>query len=301
MRIVVTGANGFLGTALCDALQRGGHDVVRCVRRTPAKNGVCVGEINGLTDWGGVFATPADAVIHLAAKTPESGFHLDRSGLANLYQTVNTEGTKKLALCAADRKVKRFIFISTAKVMGEGGPRVYTDTDCPDPQDDYAKSKYQAELELRRIELETGMPVVILRPPLVIGPGAKGNLQRLVQLVEKGIPLPLAMVTNRRSVITQSKLVDVIRLCIDSNVADGKSMLVADKMLSTPQLVRALAAAMGRRAVLFPVPPALLKALGSVFKRRREIDGLLTSFVVDGAEADRLLGRARSSRALARN
>jgi nucleoside-diphosphate-sugar epimerase len=142
------------------------------------------------------------------------------------------------------------------------------------------------------------MPVVILRPPLVIGPGAKGNLQRIVQLVEKGIPLPLAVVTNRRSVITQRRLVDVIRSCIDTNVADGKSMLVADQTLSTPQLVRTIAAAVGARAVLFPLPPVVLKVLGSLFNRRQEIDGLLTSFVVDGAEADRLLDEARSHKAL---
>jgi UDP-glucose 4-epimerase len=298
MRIVVTGANGFLGKALCDALQKDGHDIVRCVRRFPAENEFCIGEINGLTDWEDVFATPADAVIHLAAKTPDASHNSDRSGLVNPYQTVNTEGTQRLALSAADRKVKRFIFISTAKVMGEGGPRAYKDTDYPDPQDDYAQSKYQAELELRKIELETGMPVVILRPPLVIGPGAKGNLQRIVQLVEKGIPLPLAVVTNRRSVITQRRLVDVIRSCIDTNVADGKSMLVADQTLSTPQLVRTIAAAVGARAVLFPLPPVVLKVLGSLFNRRQEIDGLLTSFVVDGAEADRLLDEARSHKAL---
>ena len=184
MKVLVSGANGFVGRALCSHLDTHRHAVVPAVRRASGLAGeVVVGDIDCTTDWGATLAA-CDAVVHLAARV-----HVMDDPAHNplaLYRATNTEATLNLARQAARAGVKRFVFISSIKVNGEGRDAPYRETDVPAPDDAYAISKWEAEQGLQRIAADTGLEVVILRPPLVYGPGVKANFLRLMQMVQRG-------------------------------------------------------------------------------------------------------------------
>jgi len=280
-RVLVTGASGFIGRALCDPLALAGHVVTPAVRRESGlPNEVVVGEIGASTDWRDALAG-CDAVVHLAARVHETN---DTQDPLALYRSSNTEATLNLARQAAGAGVKRFVFISTIKVNGEGRDAPYRESDAPAPVDAYAISKWEAEQGLQRIARETGLEVVILRPPLVYGPGAKANFLRLMQAVQKGWPLPLGAIHNRRSVLYLGNLVDAIRLCVEHPDAAGHPFLLDDgEAVSTPQLIRAVAHAMGRPARLLSVPVGWLELAGTLLGKRSAVTRLAGSLFVDSS------------------
>ncbi|MFP4226686.1 MAG: UDP-glucose 4-epimerase family protein [Desulfobacterales bacterium] len=286
----VTGATGFVGRALCASLEKRAGGVRRIVRKKQAGGVAAVGDIGPETDWSGALEG-VQTVVHLAARVHVMA---DEAGdpLAE-FRRINLEGTENLARQAAGAGVKRLVFLSSVKVNGEATEfgRPFTVQDAPAPQDPYAISKFEAEQGLRRVEKETGLEVVIIRPPLVYGPGVKANFLRLMQAVQKGLPLPLGLVRNRRSMVALDNLVDLILTCIDHPAAAGQTFLVSDgEDLSTPELIRKLAQAMGKKARLLPVPPALLRLGGTVLGKRAEVERLIGSLQVDIGHTCETLG-----------
>ena len=289
MKIAVTGATGFIGRALCKHLPTHGHVVAPVVRQASGlAHEIMVGNIDAATNWrhalGGF-----DAVVHLAARV-----HVMDDSAQNplaLYRASNTEATLNLARQAAQAGVKRFVFISTIKVNGEGGDAPYRETDVPAPEDAYAVSKWEAERGLTQIAKETGLEVVILRPPLVYGPGVKANFLRLMQTVRKGWSLPLGSICNRRSLLFLGNFIDAIRLCVEHPAAAGQTFLVDDgEPISTPELIRAVAHAMGRPARLLAVPVGVLEWLGTLFGKRAAVARLTGSLYVDSSYIRSRLG-----------
>jgi nucleoside-diphosphate-sugar epimerase len=280
VKVLVTGANGLVGRALCSVLDQTEDQVVRAVRRSNTPWEIPVGELNDDTDWSEALGQNTDVVVHLAAQVPEMDSASRSPG--DRYAEVNTQGTANLARQCAQYGVKRFIFVSTVKVLGEGKSEPYRDTDLAIPADAYAMSKWEAEQTLWQIAAETGMEVVVLRPPLVYGPGVKGNFLRLMQAINKGRPFPFGAIHNRRSLIYLGNLVDVIRRCLTHPKAAGKTFLVSDgDDVSTPELVSRIAASLGRRPFLLPVPVSLMRWAGRVLAKQTAVDRLLGSLCVD--------------------
>ncbi len=282
VKLLVTGATGFVGTALRARLAASGHEVVPAVRsKSGLPHEVVVGNLDASTDWRPAL-TGCDVVIHLAARV-----HVMNDAAQDpqaLYRATNTEATLNLARQAVQAGVKRFVFVSTVKVNGEGRDTAYRETDVPAPEDAYAISKWEAEQGLRRIARETGLEVVILRPPLVYGPGVKANFLRLMRTVEKGWPLPLGAVRNRRSLLYLGNFVDAIRACVEHPAAAGQTFLLDDgEPVSTPELIRALAHAMGRPARLLAVPVAALEFAGALLGKRAAVARLTGSLFVDSS------------------
>lgn len=252
--------------------------------------GVTVGEIGPATEWGRALAGGVDTVIHLAglAHTPPRLQRDARDG----YREVNTLGAARIARQAAVKGVRRFVYLSTAKVCGDstqGSP--FDETDVSDSKDPYTVSKREAEKLLWDIAAGTGLEMVILRPPLVYGPGVKANFLRLMEWIWRGVPMPLKKVSNRRSLIYVGNLVEAIIACIEHPAAAGKTFLVSDgEDVSTPELIRRIAHALGRPARLLPCPPALLHAGARLAGKQEEAERLLGSLVVDSSRIRRELG-----------
>jgi UDP-glucose 4-epimerase len=249
---------------------------------------VVVGAINAATAWEAALAG-CDVIVHLAARVHVMD---DKASdpLAE-FREVNTEGTLNLARQAAQAGVKRFVFTSTIKVNGEGRDAAYRETDTPAPADPYAISKWEAEQGLHSIAQETGLEVVILRPPLVYGPGVKANFLRLMRTVARGWPLPLGAIRNRRSLLYLGNFVDAIRLCVEHAGAAGQTFLLDDgEPVSTPDLIRALAHAMGRPARLLAVPVGVLELAGALLGKRAAVARLTGSLYVDSSAIRSRLG-----------
>ncbi len=288
-RVLVTGANGFVGQALATQLASDGWAIARAMRKPVAQDGViAVGDIHDCTDWTAALSG-CSAVVHLAARV-----HVMRdmtSDPLTAFRAVNVDGSLNLARQAARARVRRFVFLSSIKVNGEGRDDPYREGDPPCPQDPYAISKWEAEQGLRQIERETGMEVVILRPPLVYGPGVKANFGRLLKSVAKGLPLPLGAIENRRSLLYLGNLVDAIQLCLEHPAAAGQTFLLSDgEDVSSTELVRRLAMAMRCRPHLISVPPVWLRLAGRLTGYRAAVDRLLGSLVVDSSRIRRELG-----------
>lgn len=294
--VLVTGATGFIGPAVCARLLQLGYHVKAAVRDRARANAlpdtierVMVPEISGATDWTATVNGVA-AVVHLAAaaERPE----LDAGGQLEHCRSVNVEGSVRLAHAASAAGVRRFVNISTLKVNGETSSIVgLTENDRPAPQGIYAVSKWEAEQRLRETAAQTGLELVILRPPLVYGPGARGNFLALMRAVARGIPLPLASVHNRRSLIYVGNLVDAIVKAIDAPQAAGKTYLVSDgEDLSTPELIRRIATALGVQPRLLPCPVALLRLGAAALGRAGDVTRLLGSLQVDSTKIRRELG-----------
>ena len=285
--MLITGANGFVGQALCTKLLQDGVKVTAAVRNNDrllaAEVIQVVGNIDSQTNW-----TPAlfgaDVVVHLAGRA-----HAMRDTQANplaAYRAVNTAGTLNLARQAASAGVRRLVFVSSIKVCGEGQVQpdegAYTEGQPPAPSDPYAISKWEAEQGLRMLAELTGLEVVILRPPLVYGPSVGANFLRLMKAVSRGWPLPLGAVTNRRSLIYLGNLVDAIRVSTRHSAAANKTFLLSDgEDVSTPELIRRLASTFGVPTRLLPVSEHLLRLTGTVLNKRLAVDRLLGSLVVD--------------------
>jgi UDP-N-acetyl-alpha-D-quinovosamine dehydrogenase len=289
--MLITGANGFVGRALCIHLAASSHAVCSAVRALSGlPEEVVVGSINKNTDWRAALAG-CNAVIHLAARVHIMN-DTEQDPLA-LYRATNTEATLNLARQAAQSGVKRFVFISTIKVNGEGRDAPYREIDEPAPEDAYAISKWEAEQGLQRIAQETGLEIVILRPPLVYGPGVKANFLRLMRTVASGWPLPLGGIHNKRSLLYLGNFVDAIRLCLEHPDAAGQTFLLDDgQAVSTPELIRAVAQAMGRPARMLAVPVVALEWMGILLGKRAAVTRLTGSLYVDGTAIRTRLGWA---------
>lgn len=267
MRLVVTGATGFVGRALCPVLREHGHSV-RPLGRADT------GDLSGALDWRPL-VEGADAVIHLAALAHDRGS--DRRSIV----AVNVRATEALSKAAA-RAGAKFLFLSTVKVLGEEtGSAPFDDRSPVAPGDTYAEAKAAAEACIRDTP---GLRWTILRPPLIYGPGVKANFHSLLSAVAKGWPLPLGSIANARSLLFMGNLADAALRCLATPAAEGKTYLVADgEAISTPALCRAMGAALGRPALLFPFPPGCLAALP---RARR----LCASLVIDDGRIRRELG-----------
>ncbi|MBS4096054.1 MAG: SDR family oxidoreductase [Sulfuricella sp.] len=286
--VLVSGAGGFVGQALCPLLESSGWTVCKTSRH-PRPGFTGIGNIGPTTDWR-VALEGVTAVAHLAARVHV--MHDEAADPLVEFRNANRDASANLARQAAQAGVKRFIYLSSIKVNGERTPdHPFRATDPANPQDAYAVSKWEAEQALHEIAAATGLEVVVLRPPLVYGPGVKANFLRLLNLVERGIPLPLGMVKNRRSLFYVGNLADAIRVCLEHPSAAGKTFLPCDGTpLSSADLVRRIAAALGKSPRLLPIPPTLLKLAGLLTGKSAEIARLLDSLEIDDSGLQHDLG-----------
>lgn len=298
MSIAVTGANGFVGRALVRQLAANNHQLLAYVRqpavfvRIDRVTTVAAPELDLHSDWQFRHELGVDVLVHLAARV-----HVMQDASADPlteFRKVNVAGTENLARQAAKAGVKRFVFLSSIKVNGDfteaGQP--FTADDVPAPEDPYGISKHEAERLLRQIAAETGMEVVIIRPPLVYGPCVKANFESMMRWLARGVPLPLAAVTqNRRSLVALDNLVDLIVTCLHHPAAANQTFLVSDgEDLSTAQLLKRMGSAMGRPARLFHMPPALMKLGATLLNKRAIYQRLCGSLQLDIAKTRQLLG-----------
>ncbi|ABR89100.1 Nucleoside-diphosphate-sugar epimerases [Janthinobacterium sp. Marseille] len=279
-QILVTGANGFVGRSLCAALRARGIPFVPAVRKKSCDDEVAIGDLNANTDWG-MALHGCDAVIHLAARVHV--MNDTSSDPLAAFRAVNVDATLNLARQAIAAGVKRFVFVSSIKVNGEEtGEHPYTAFDEPAPTDPYGISKLEAEIALKELAQETGLEVVIVRPPLIYGPGVRANFQRLMQLVKMGLPLPLGAINNRRSMVAVDNLHDLLILCTHHPAAVGQVFMVSDDHdVSVSQLLRMLATAMEKKSMLLPVPAALLSGAAALLGKSAVANRLLGSLQVD--------------------
>ena len=268
----MTGARGFVGSALVKDLSSKGWRVASSPMRL----------LQEPDKWRAAMQS-VDSVVHLAARVHRMGADANDEAAFN---TLNVEGSRFVAQQAANAGVRRFIFLSSVKVNGEGRERPYLPDDPPDPRDAYGRSKWAAERAIREVCDSAGMEYVAIRPPLIYGPGVKANFRRLLKLVDYGIPLPLASVANRRSMVGLSNLIDFIELCMVHPIASGGTWFVADEeAVSTPQLLRKLATHMQRPARLMRFPPAWLHKLAAALNLQGEVDRLCGSLQINSEES----------------
>lgn len=287
--ILVTGATGFIGHHLCKALLHSGYQVRGTVRERTGGAGLpagvkpaVVGDIGQDTAWT-VALEGIACVVHLAARV-----HVLRETETDplaAFLRANARATERLARDAAASGVRRLVFASSVRVNGPFSvERPFTEADSPAPDEPYEISKLEAERALLEIALQTGLETVILRVPLVYGPGVKANFLSLMRAVDRRVPLPLAAIRNRRSLIYVGNLVSAILACIEHPAAKGRTFMVADgEDVSSPELARRLARALGRAPLLLPVPPALLRFAGQLAGRRDAIERLCGSLQVDAS------------------
>jgi len=295
MRVLVTGATGFIGRSLIRQIADRSSMNVIATSRTLGKSisGVtwhCVGEINERTDWS-TCVNGIDAVIHLAGRA-----HVIRDPSPDPEQafgTVNHLGSRRLAEQAARAGVRRFILVSTIGVLGRqtAAGRALRPCDPPAPHDAYSRSKLAGEHAVREIVARTGMAVTVVRPPMVIGPGAPGNFARLVRLVRSGVPIPLGCTPNARSMLARDNLVDLLLTCLTHPKAAGATLLVSDgEDLSTHELVIEIAAGIGAHARVIRVPDQLLELACSAAGLRSMYARLYGSLQIDMSATTELLG-----------
>ena len=286
MKVLVTGASGFVGSALCSHLVSRDFDTIATVRNlpdalVPRVDYRIVTKLDAATDWHDALAG-VQTVIHCAARVHVMRDHAQDP--LTEFRRVNTLGTETLARAAARSGVKRLVFLSSIKVNGESAltSAPFDQTSPAKPQDPYAISKWEAEQALTRVSAETGLEIVVLRCPLVYGPGVKGNFLRLLQAVDYGIPLPLALARNRRSLIYLNNLTDAITTCLTHPAAAGKTYLVSDgEDVSTAELIARIAQALGKPSRLWPCPLGLMELAGKLTGKSDEIARLLGSLCVD--------------------
>lgn len=294
--VLVTGGNGFVGRALVSHLLAAQpRPVIAAVRREAASVPEGAGKLvmpglDSLADWAPALEG-VDTLVHTAARVHVMD---DRAAdPLSQFRLINTQGTLALAEQAAQAGVKRFVFISSIKVNGESslpGQPMRAD-DPARPVDAYALSKWEAERGLERLALASGMEVVIVRPVLVYGPGVGANMASMMRWLLRGVPLPLGAVDNRRSLVSLANLVDFVGVCVAHPNAAGQTFLVSDgEDVSTPELLRRMAHALGRRSLLLPVPASLLMLAGKLTGKAAVVQRLLGSLQVDIGKNMQLLG-----------
>ena len=302
LKILITGSSGFIGQYLTSSIQKNSchgnandYDIISTYRHLPEglnsnnSSHFSVGNIDSKTQWQSALAD-VDVVVHLAARV-----HVMQETHADpleAFRAVNTQGALNLARQAVAAGVKRFVYLSSIKVNGEQTlDKPFFADDKPAPQDPYGVSKFEAEQQLLAFGKETGLEVVIIRPPLVYGPGVKGNFSRLIKLVNKSIPLPFSGINNARSLVNIQNLCSLIETCLVHSKAAGQVFLVSDGQdLSTSELLAQIAQALGKKSQLFYLPGALLKFLTYSIGRRAEYERLFGSLQVDISKNEQLLG-----------
>lgn len=293
MSVLVTGATGFVGMAVRDALKGRGVAHRSATRGTPVRGAVgdvvTIAAIDGATDWTAA-VSGMKAVVHLAARV-----HVMREASADPlaeFRRVNTDGTVQLARSAARAGVRRFVYVSSIKVNGEATlGRPFSPADPANPVDPYGVSKWEAERALARLAAETGLEVVVVRPPLVYGAGVRGNFLRLLQLAQLGVPLPFGSARNLRSLVFVRNLADALVTCVEHPAAPGQTFLVSDGLdLSTADLCRRLGRALGRTPRVFPAPVTVLRAVATLARRGAEFQRLFGSLQVDSSALRATLG-----------
>ena len=297
LKVMITGSNGFVGSAISRVLEKTNFKLVKPLRsdislsnnqKIVDKNQIIDG-ISPLTNWEH-YLDGVDTVIHCAAIT-DTEIKVD-SNYFSALRSINVDGTLNLARQAVSQGIRRFIFISSIKVNGDSTssncPFVYDDNPCP--LDAYGKSKYEAEKGLWEISRKSKLEIVIIRPPLVYGPNVKGNFAKLIKLVKYGFPLPLLKIKNERSFIGVDNLADLVVRCIKHPKALNQVLLASDDHdLSTPDLLRYIAKAMGKRSILLPFSPEILFKIASFFNQNAVADRLLRSLQVDISYTKNLL------------
>lgn len=296
MKILLTGASGFVGRSLCDRLLAENHRIIAPVRShdlLPYNHNLRPEKISGLQDsldWK-LMLKDVEVIIHLASRVHVMN-DTSIDPLAE-FRKINVGATLNLARQAVELGVQRFIYMSSIKVNGEKTLPVkpFTAEDKPAPVDPYGISKYEVEQSLAQIASETGLEVVILRPPLVYGPNVKANFLRLIKWVKLGLPLPLGSLHNQRSMVYVGNLVDAVIACLEHPSVAGETFLVSDgEDVSTPQLITMIASAMGKTSRVLPFPTAILNILGKATGKSTEVERLANSLCVDSGKIRTLLG-----------
>lgn len=292
-RILVTGANGFVGRQLCRSLSQRGFGVKAAVRREPIapaaeSHYIPVGDIGPDTDWTEALQG-VHLVVHLAGRA-----HIRRDSSANSmaeYERINTVGTIRLAEMAAAAHVKRFLFLSSVKVNGEEThDQPFAETDRPAPLDFYAVSKWKAEEALLHLHRQGKLPVVIIRPPLVYGPGVRANFLQLIRWVDFGLPLPLGKIQNKRSLVGLRNLTEFITVCLQNPSAAGEIFLVSDQEdLSTADLVQRIGGFLGRPTHLIPLPYQFMSIIAHILGKKDAFGKLCHSLQVNGEKSCNVL------------
>lgn len=293
MKIVVTGAGGFVGRPLCGRLSAAGHDVTGLVRSEPqpsraAYRIVSVGDIAARQEWRELLAV-AECVVHLAARTHAH----DTPGQQTeaLYEAANVTATESLVRASREAGVKRFVYVSSIKVNGEatfGTP--FRPDDTPAPQDAYGRSKAKAERTLSETA-GPGLETVILRPPLMYGPGVRGNLAQLFHWAARGWPLPIGSIENRRDILGVTNFVDLLAEAVVNPAAAGRTLLARDgASVSTPALYAAVCDALGVKPRMLPCPVSLLRGIGRATGRSEAVHKLVGDLEIDDSATRRLLG-----------
>jgi nucleoside-diphosphate-sugar epimerase len=282
-RVLVTGCSGFVGRAFCEYLQQSGYRVRGAVRsRADVPGGLAetalVGDIGRDTDWSAALEG-VDLVVHLAARAHVSKVPAG----ADIYMECNARGTERLARAAVAARIRRFVYLSSIKVNGEETlDRPFTPSDTPNPQDAYGTSKWLGEQAIKAASVESGMETVVVRSPLVYGPGVRANFEQMMRWVHRGWPLPLAGVRNARSLVSIWNLSDLLKRALEHPAATGGTFMVSDGVdLSTPELLRLIGCAVGRPARLVPVPVPLLSLVGALLGAGPQIGKLCGSLRVD--------------------
>lgn len=285
--VLVTGANGFIGAVTCQALRTAGWEVFGTVRSTVAEDHLhAIGDLGAMTvtDWLPLLAG-IEIVVHLAGRA-----HVLKETVADPiteFRRVNTAGSKQLMIAAAQAGVKRFVFVSSIGVNGDISPSTgFTEESPVNPHKPYAVSKYEAELLLRSIATESGVELVIVRPPLVYGVGVKGNFAKLQQLVSKGLPMPVGLANNRRTLVSVDNLANFLVCCVEHSQAAGELFVIGDEQsISTKELVSLLAQGMDKKIMFLPIPPKVA-FMGATFLGKQDLyNQLFGSLVVDISKA----------------
>lgn len=277
--VSITGGTGFVGSGLIERLKRTNSEVAQLSRKM---------HLDGVPEWR--IEKKIDVVVHTAARAHVMN-EMASDPLA-AFRKANVEGTLNLARQAAEAGVKRFVFISSVKVNGElTTDKPFTSFDVPAPCDPYGVSKMEAEQALLALSQKTGLEVVIVRPPLVYGPSVRANFLKLMQLVRLGLPLPLGAIHNCRSMVALDNLVDLLTICTDHPDAPGQTFMVSDDSdVSTSELLRMLARAMGKHPLLLPMPARVIVGTAALLGKSAVASRLLGSLQVDIAHTKSTLG-----------
>ena len=294
LRMLITGANGFVGKPLCSAAHKAGY-LVTAVTRKPARFGdgvenMVVSDFNQEVLWSEAMQD-VDVVVHLAARV-----HVMKESVKDAlsaYRLINVDGTLRLASYAAVAGVRRFIYLSSVKVNGESTRknRPFFADDAPAPEDPYGISKMEAEDALFRFSAKTGMEVTIIRPPLVYGPNVGANFASMMRWITYRWPLPLGAMTNQRSMVALDNLLDLILTCTEHPIAKGQVFLVSDGQdVSVTELLKKLAQMLNVPSHLIPVPVEYLRCIATIFGKKKIADRLCNSLQVDIGKTRQLLG-----------
>ncbi len=293
MKCLLTGTSGFLGRNVYKRLSEENElSIIGCVRsrdsETPS-DWLEIGNIDSQTDWSNAL-TACETVIHMAARAHILIEDQTENSL-EIFRESNSRATTNLASQAAIAGIKRFIFISSIGVNGSSNTTPFKESDIPAPTEPYAISKWEAEQGLREIQKETGMEIVIIRPPLIYGPNAPGNFGKMIKWLETGIPLPFGTINNKRSLISVNNLAEIIYKCIIQDEAANQLFLVSDgDDISTTAILKAAAKGKKIPARLIPIPQTLLTLAAAIIGKRDTAKKVLGSLQIDPSKSQKLLG-----------